>query len=226
MGPTKSSFRFVSAKVKQVFKKKKFFMKNFQKIENVIFDLGGVLFGLDMMATVKAFENKGVKNAMEKFSEINSSEFFYLFEIGKIPPEEFRKKMNAVFNVNLSDKDFDYCWNAMITHYPKENYEFLENMTKRYKIFILSNTNKIHVDYFEPIASWRDGLFSKRYYSNEIGFRKPDLECFEFVVNDAKIDKEKTIFIDDRPDNVFGAQKAGLQAIRLEHQQDLYKIFD
>ena len=64
-------------------------MKNFEKIKNIIFDLGGVLFCLDGEETLKAFENHGVKNIREKFSEIILSNWFRDFEIGNISPNEF-----------------------------------------------------------------------------------------------------------------------------------------
>jgi putative hydrolase of the HAD superfamily len=200
-------------------------MKNFEKIKNIIFDLGGVLFCLDGEETLKAFENHGIKNIREKFSEVILSDWFRDFEIGNISPEEFLKELNTLCGSNLSMKDFVFCWNAMLTGYPEENRAFLENISKKYNLYVLSNTNITHVEFFEPVAAWRDGLFKKRYYSNDIHLRKPDKECFEFVLSDAGIEPHETLFIDDRADNIAAAKSLGINTIHLTQQSSLFGFF-
>ncbi len=198
-----------------------------KKIKNIIFDLGGVLFGISGQETLNAFEKHGAVNVMDKYKELIDSELFHRFEIGTASPDEFRKGICAIMGVELGDTDFDGCWNAMITSYPAGNNDFLEKLKAQgYNLYILSNTNKIHVDYLEPISKWRPGLFTKIYYSNEINSRKPDLECFEWVINDAKIDPEETVFIDDRADNIEGALSAGINTIHLTNINDLYEKLD
>lgn len=200
-------------------------MKNFEKIKNIIFDLGGVLFCLDGEETLKAFENQGVKNIREKFSEIILSNWFRDFEIGNISPNEFLEQLNTLCGSKLSMEDFVFCWNAMLTGYPEENREFLEKLSQKYNLYVLSNTNITHVEFFEPIAKWRDGLFKKRYYSNDIHLRKPDKECFEFVMSDAGIKAEETLFIDDRADNIAAAKTLGINTIHLTQQSSLFGFF-
>ncbi len=195
-------------------------------VNNVVFDLGGVLFNLSEQATLDAFEKNGVKNVNEKYKKMIESEWFRDFEIGTIPPEEFRNHMRKLMEIDLSDEVFDSCWNAMITSYPPINRAFLRRIAEKNNLYVLSNTNVIHVKYFEPIANWPSYLFKKRYYSNEIHFRKPDLECFNFVVNDAKITPEDTVLLDDRIDNIENAKKAGWNAIHVKEQSALYRIFN
>jgi putative hydrolase of the HAD superfamily len=200
-------------------------MKNFEKIKNIIFDLGGVLFCLDGLETIKAFENHGVINIRERFSELIASDWFRDFEIGMISPQEFLKNLNALCGSSLSFNDFVFCWNAMLTGYPEENREFLEKLSKKFNLYVLSNTNETHVEFFEPVAAWRDSLFKKRYYSNEIHLRKPDKECFEFVLNDAGISAGETLFIDDRADNIEAAKQLGINTIHLTNQSSLFGYF-
>lgn len=195
-----------------------------KKIKNIIFDLGNVLFPISGQATFDLFTQNGVKNILDKYKILIDSGLFDNFELGTISQNEFRKGLNNIFEVNLSDEVFDNCWNAMIASYPEKNNPFLENLkTEGYNLYILSNTNKTHVEYLEPMAKWREGLFTKIYYSNEIHLRKPDRECFEFVINDAGIIADETVFIDDRAENIEGAQLCGIHAIHLLKQNELYQ---
>lgn len=200
-------------------------MENLKKIKNIVFDLGGVLFELDPMATVKSFGKYGVKDVEKTYREVIATEWFRDFEIGNISNEDFRKKMNDYCNTNMNPEEFAECWNAMIVSYPSENERLLENLKKDFNLYILSNTNRIHVEFFEPMSNWRNGLFVKRYYSNDIHCRKPDLEAFNYVITDAGINPCETLFIDDRADNIEGAKLAGLNTIHLKKQSDLYEHF-
>lgn len=197
-------------------------MKNFKNIANIIFDLGGVLFKLNPQKTFQDFENQGIKTSFFN----NREDLFYKFEIGKISPEDYLSQVNNICKTNMDMPTFKQCWNAMIGEYPEKNRILLENLHKKFNLYVLSNTNVVHVEYFMPIANWCDGLFKKIYFSNEIGMRKPDEECFNFVLNDAKISAQQTLFIDDRSDNIQAAKKLGINTHQLENQELLYTFFE
>lgn len=199
-------------------------MKN---IKNIIFDLGGVLFPINGMETLNRFQNNGLQQVRQSYEQLIGSKMFELFETGKISPQEFRDGFNNMFGLNIDNKTFDECWNAMIVGYPETNNPYLESLKARgYNLYVLSNTNKIHVDYLEPMSQWREGLFNKIYYSNDIHFRKPDLECFRWVIEDAGIRAEETVFIDDRDDNIEGAKASGLNTICLKNINELIETLD
>lgn len=195
-----------------------------KKIKNIIFDLGGVLFPISGQTTLNEFANNGVKDVLGKYKLLIDNDLFYNFETGKVSNEVFRKGINELFEVQLSDRIFDHCWNSMIVSYSEKNNPFLEKLkAKGYNLYILSNTNAIHVEYLEPMAKWREGLFTKKYYSQQIHLRKPDRECFEYVIRDAEINPEETLFIDDRPENIAGAESCGIKTINLTDINDLYE---
>ena len=60
-------------------------------------------------------------------------------------------------------------------------------------------------------------MFNGVYYSHEIGLRKPDVIAFEKVLELAGIKGHETIFIDDSPANISGAQKAGMHTVLAKH---------
>lgn len=51
------------------------------------------------------------------------------------------------------------------------------------------------------------------FVSCHMGFRKPAREAYDFVVDTLGVDAEDCIFIDDRPDNVQGAEAVGMRGL-------------
>src|SRR6266487_829623 len=184
-----------------------------QQIKNIIFDLGGIFLNLDFSKTEKAFREIGVTEFTSLYTQHHSSELFDLLEAGKISPEEFHHAFVHETGVHLSYDQLKNAWTALLLDFPIERLQWLQEIGKRYNIFLLSNTNKIHYDAFT--ASFREQmsiedfnkLFIKAYYSHEIGFRKPNPESFLYVLNEQNLKPGETLFIDDTLKNIEGAKQ-------------------
>jgi putative hydrolase of the HAD superfamily len=104
----------------------------------------------------------------------------------------------------------------MIGEMPEKYISFLKRLRNHYRIFLLSNTNAIHIEYLESYLNRKFGynplpeMFEQSYYSFAIGKRKPDKEAYEHVLNNASLNASETLFIDDTEINIKGAQQAGL----------------
>ena len=104
--------------------------------------------------------------------------------------------------------------------------DFLKKVNVNYHVFLLSNTNSIHVNKFEKdhLQHYHENIFQtcfiKTYYSCNMGMRKPDEEIFHAVINDRNLIPYETIFIDDSPQHVKGATAAGLKAYHLDLKID------
>lgn len=201
-----------------------------QNIENIIFDLGGVLLDIDYNRTRAAFEKLGVTHFNEMYSQANANKLFQKLETGSITEEEFYKQLNHSAGVNLSPGEIEEAWNAMLLTFREESLQFLEELKSRYKIFLLSNTNKIHHVSFYKIYNEKkrakkfEEYFDKAFYSFEIGLRKPEEECYQWVMNEVKIDPQKTLFIDDSINNIEGAKKVGIQTLLLTPEKKIETI--
>lgn len=201
-----------------------------QKIENIIFDLGGVLLDIDYNLTRTAFEKLGVTHFDEMYSQANADKLFQKLETGHVTEEEFFEQLNHTAGIHLSEKEITEAWNAMLLSFREESLEFLGKIRERYQIFLLSNTNSIHLASFYGIYHQKERqksfeqYFNKAYYSFEIGLRKPDTECYEWVLNDLNIDPHQTIFIDDSVKNIEGAEKVGLQTILLTPEKRIENL--
>jgi putative hydrolase of the HAD superfamily len=190
-------------------------------VKNIIFDLGGVLLNLDLPGSRQQFHKLGIPDIEELFSSKENQSFFRKYETGHLNDEEFLAAAVAQAPVNITEKDILTAWNMMLLDFPLAHVEFLDQLKDRYRIFLFSNTNSLHLQSFQQsfrdvYARELDSLFEKAWYSHVINMRKPNVEAYQFVVGDAGLDAAETLFIDDSLPNVEGARKAGLQGRHLE----------
>jgi glucose-1-phosphatase len=201
-----------------------------KKVENIIFDLGGVLLDVDYNLTRVAFEKLGVIHFDEMYSQANADKLFQRLETGKIREKDFYKELNVCTGLELSPEEIKKAWNAMLLSFREKSLQFLERIKDKYQIFLLSNTNYIHMDAFKKIFHETPRLktfeeyFNKAFYSCEIGLRKPDAGCYEWTLNEVHIEPEKTLFIDDSKHNVDAASKLGMQTIHLTAGKNIEEL--
>ena len=113
-------------------------------IKNIIFDLGGVLLQLDYQKTEDAFVALGIVNFNEYFKQDYVSTLFDEFETGKISTENFYNEFRNITKSNLNNTQIKNAWNAMLLPFWQDRLAWLEQISKQYNIFLLSNTNEIH----------------------------------------------------------------------------------
>ena len=192
-------------------------------IKAIIFDLGGVLLDIDYNKTKRAFEDIGVSDFHKMYSQADANPLFQDLETGKIEEDEFYRKIKIHVGDHISKEMIEKAWNAMLLDFRKQSLKELKTLRKKYKLYLLSNTNYIHLKAFNKIYKNTVGdvpfadLFDKVYYSHELGLRKPDVAPFEYVIKENNLIPNQTLFIDDTLKNVEGAEKAGLQVIHFTH---------
>ncbi len=184
--------------------------------ENIIFDLGGVLLNIDYAKTEKAFKELGFASFTTMYNQFSANALFENLETGKISPGEFFEELIAISGKPLSSLQISEAWNAMLLDFRGASLAFLEQLASDHRLFLLSNTNVIHHQAFMKLFDSHspgkafDSYFTKAWYSHEVGLRKPGQEIFDFVLQDAGLTAENTLFIDDSYNNIDGAKKAGL----------------
>lgn len=197
------------------------------KYKNVIFDLGGVLLNLDYKRTEDAFIKLGLKNFDAIYSQHLQTELFEKFETGAISSSQFRVGIKTYLDNNITDTEIDSAWNDMLLDFPAERIRFLEKLKITHRIFLLSNTNDIHLaaysNYMKRTFGFENGLahiFERQYYSNKIGMRKPNTNIFDFVLRENKLNAAETFFIDDSQQHVTAAKQLGINAYWLDTKKE------
>ena len=202
-----------------------------KELDAIIFDFGGVLINIDYDAT-NAFQALGGENFDELYSQASQSNLFNDLEIGQITPDAFISEMKRYLPSHVEEQQIIKAWNAMIQNVPKKAIEFLLwlKQEQNKKIYLLSNTNRIHIDV--ALEAWKTvseltphEIFDKVYLSHEVHQRKPNPSIFEFVCKEQSLNVARTLFIDDSIQHIEGANSIGLQTHHLIKQKDLYELF-
>lgn len=202
-----------------------------QGIKHIIFDLGGVILNIDYRLTEKAFTDLGVKNFSALYSQFNANPLFEDLETGRVENDAFVQAMKPHLPETATAEAIIAAWNAMLLDFPVARLQLLQQLRQHYDLYLLSNTNAIHLAAFNTILEKSRGIpsldvfFDKSYYSHQIGYRKPEREAYQIILDENGLKPEQTLFIDDTLPNVEAAQALGIQAIYLQPPRTILDIF-
>jgi len=198
------------------------------KIRNIIFDYGNVIFTIDFNRAQHSFTELGVKNVDHFFSHKGHDSLFDQFEQGQISASEFRDGIRKVSGIgNLSDTEIDKAWNSLLIGVPEPNHDLLLKVKEKYRTFLLSNNNEIHYSWIMDYLKREHNLdsnavfFEKDYYSHLMKMRKPNPEIFESVMRENNLNPDETLFIDDSPQHLKTADILGLNTHLLTQDETL-----
>jgi putative hydrolase of the HAD superfamily len=188
------------------------------KTHSIVFDLGGVLIDLNYQLTINAFEKLGVSNFKTLYSQANQSGLFDAYETGQISTQRFINEVLNYIPNSCNPNHIVNAWNAMILDFKKEKLDNLIKLRKNVNLYLLSNTNALHLDkvkmeWAKISSTPLDSFFDQTYYSHLIGLRKPSVEIFNRVCDENNLTPSKTLFIDDSIQHIEGAKSAGLKTI-------------
>lgn len=202
----------------------------FKLTKNIIFDLGGIFMNLDFGLTEKAFIDLGITQFPSMFTQHHSNDLFELLETGQMSEWEFYEAFRRETGSSLTNEQIKTAWNALLLDFPPERLDWLGRIRDQYRIFLFSNTNRIHYDAFTEILAREnnctdfDGYFIKAYYSHELGLRKPYVASFQKILEEQGLNPAETLFIDDTAKNLVGAREAGMQTIHLVAPQTVLDL--
>ncbi|GAA0530561.1 HAD family hydrolase [Chitinophaga japonensis] len=202
-----------------------------QGIRHIIFDLGGVILNIDYQRTYQAFETLGVRDFTSLYNQFRGSRLFDDLETGRVEPAGFLQAMRQHVGPAVTNEQIIDAWNAMLLDFPLQRLQLLQQLQQHYDTFLLSNTNAIHLEKFNRMLLESRGLpsldtlFNKAYYSHLIGYRKPEKEAYQVILDEHRLNPAATLFIDDTLPNIEGAQAVGLQTIHLQAPKTIMDIF-
>jgi len=195
----------------------------------LLFDLGGVIYHIDPELTAKLFQKKIGDNYFQFLTTAEKEDIFNKFEIGEVSSEYFLTRLSEISEGKLTKDDVFSIWNKMIVNIPTQHLVSLKRLSLEKPIYLLSNTNSIHVDFINRqlknigMYDLYHQVFTKIYYSYQIKARKPHKEAFEYVLNDCGLKPQEICFLDDKQENIDSAKNAKIDSFLFPFNGDLTK---
>jgi len=211
-------------------------MKNTDSQPIIIFDFGNVLIDLDYSKAIASF-NELLKTDWNLTDQLPHKlvEWINVFESGMLAEESFLWKFQHNFDTNLDPINIISAWNSLLVGMPSERFPFLLELRKKYKTYLLSNTNSLHISWIRnylknehQVMNWETDYFEKVFYSHEILCRKPERLIYKYVMQQIEGKASDIIFIDDVEENIIAANAAGWYGVlhkpsyRIEDKLDGY----
>jgi len=187
----------------------------------LLFDLGRVVLDIDFSKAIACWAaHAGCKtdDLVERFVR---TEAYWHHETGKISDAVYFESLRTSLGIPLSDAQFLEGWNAIFAGEMPGIAPLLARAAKRLPLYVFSNTNNAHVEYFSVIHADVLGHFREIFLSSSIGLRKPDPEAYDHVVKSIGLPAARIVFFDDLVENVESAQARGLKAVHVKSSGDV-----
>lgn len=178
-------------------------------IGHVVFDLGKVLVDFSYSQLFPLLRRRGalIRDVEDFAVRVRLVDY----EHGSISTEEFRQGLNALLSSPLDEDEFKNAWCGIFTPIP-QMLTLARRLQGQVGVYIISNTSEIHWDYLRERFALAD-LSKDTFASFEVGHMKPVEAIYRAAETRFGFAPEEVVFIDDRMENVTGAQACGWQAI-------------
>lgn len=188
-------------------------------VKNIVLDVGGVI--LDDSAFIKARDNLDVTKLRE--NKVSFSKCL----LGKMEVYEFvdiLRKMGKEYEeyaTVLSPEKYDKNLPVMT-----ETVELLYKLKELgYRLYIFSNITQPTLEYLKKKVDI-ENLVEEMVCSHIEHLMKPDKEFYERMIKKLKLDKEKTIFFDDKIKNVEVGNSVGIKSVQFNSVSDILKSLE
>lgn len=182
-------------------------------IDNVLFDLGGVLIDWDPRYLYRTIFTDD--EAMERFlTEVCTPRWNHAMDAGRTMAESLDDLHASFPDHSPQIAAWQERWPEMLKGPIAGTVAILEELHGRgVPLYALTNWSADTFHHATERFSFL-GLFRDILVSGREKLAKPDPRIYEMVVARNGLDAARTIFIDDVPHNVEGARSTGLQAVQ------------
>ena len=181
-------------------------------IKALIFDLGNVIVPVETERTIAELAALCWRDPAELRALIAASDELDRHQTGRMTTADLIAHLHQLLSFTCEAEVFNRAWNSMLVPTPLLPTELFRELSERYRLIVLSDTNEIHFEYI------RENYEAMKYFddfvlSYEVGDVKPSPVMFREAVRRAGCDPGECLFTDDKPINIEGAINCGLQAI-------------
>ncbi len=192
------------------------------KLRAVIFDIGRVLVRVDIQGVKSSLAEGLPLSPEELWSAIEKDPRWPDWQEGRMTPRDWHLHLSKRFNMSLNFAEFTTVWNSALDPNPIHNASLFAELSKNYRLGLLSNTDPIHVAKLESTYDFFE-YFPKpvRTYSCGVGASKPDPLIYREALRACKVKAEEAVYIDDILAYVEAARRLGLTGVHFQSPQQL-----
>jgi FMN phosphatase YigB (HAD superfamily) len=200
----------------------------------VLFDIGNVLVHIEPAAFLQSLLIDTPENRLHYHSKV--IEIVKRFERGDDSTESFFANLDLLFNQSdtivhhhggatyFSSRHFRSAMLSIVGAPVEGMEEIVDRISSIVPVGLLSNTNPVHFEYcLETFSVLR--RIPSHFLSYQLHSLKPEPEIFARVTRLIAVPPEKTLYIDDLPENVDAARKAGFMAHHFIGVEDIEQLF-
>ena len=201
-------------------------------IKNVVFDLGGVLVGLDLAKCRAAFDTIGLQAIGALIDPCHPAAMMERMEQGELSFHETCEEMRRMTgNRTVTDEQIAAAISAFLTDIPVEKLRTIEALRRRgIRTYVLSNNNPAAMEtvrqMFTADGRTMEDYFDGIYLSYRMRLLKPHAEIFIKMLEDSGMSAEETLFIDDSARNIETARQLGFAVHRAVPDEDFRPLLD
>ena len=190
----------------------------------VIFDIGRVIIRVDMSRSVGALGKRDGLSHLQVLRELEADPRWPDWQEGRMTPREWHAHLSKKLHFSYNFEEFCAIWNSVLEPQTILPDILFERLATNCRLALLSNTDPIHVAYFE--ANYRFvPFFPVRVYSCRVGSSKPSPAIYHHALREVAAMPQETMFIDDMPENVAAAASLGINAFHFTAPDELLAEF-
>lgn len=196
-------------------------MRTIKGIKNLLFDQGGVIVDIERDRCLEELRRLGLE-APERFVGLYKQDGpFFALENGDITLDEFHDALRPLMPSGVTNEQMDYAFSSFIVGIPLHRLQALRQLRKRYKTYILSNTNPLMFEGVIARNFAQEGLDVNAYFDGvTVSYlahsNKPDRKIFDYAIATMGIVPEETLFFDDGQENLDAASRLGFKTALVE----------
>ena len=190
-----------------------------KSIELVAFDLGNVLCKVDEVPASKTLAELSDRPWQSVHEIVFGQDAKNQFERNQITFSEHAVNALAKLGIDIPLEDFTALYDSVLT--PSEDmFPLVSRVAEQHRIALVSNTSEPHWYWAERTLPFIDKL-NPVITSFGVGAMKPDPAFYEALLRESGIAAEDILFIDDLPQNIDGARKAGMHGHQFVDRESL-----
>jgi HAD superfamily hydrolase (TIGR01509 family) len=190
------------------------------KLRAIIFDIGRVLVQVDVARAMQGLASGSTLSPSEFWSAIERDPSWPDWQEGRMAPHDWYLHLAKRLGGSLTFEQFTEVWNRALDPAPIHEDAFLEKLSKRYRLALLSNTDPIHVRHLEATYSFF-AFFPTRIYSCSVGASKPNPLIYSTALRALKVSAGEALYIDDIAAYVEAARRLGMSAVQFQSAAQL-----